>query len=855
MDLVCKKITVTGLVQGVGFRPAVAELAEEYGLQGQVKNMGGMVEIIVSGECQAVESFLHRLKCFPVGRIDRVEAENEEIDRCEKKDKCKESYGDVETGRENRKRRTEGFRIAESTAAREQQRFLPVDFPTCDRCREELFDENNRRYRYPFISCTQCGPRYSIQKAVPYDRDSITMSVFPMCPSCEKEYTEKGNIRRHAQTIACHDCGPVLQLLGAGIDAERILNESLKEGERSENKENTELILERAVEALQKEKIAAIKDIGGYHLAFSPFSSNAARRLREFKHRHEKPFAVMFFDLEELREYCEVSPKEEELLLSTARPIVLLKKKKQERTAFAPEVCGNSDRIGAMLPCNPLQLLLLKETGPLVMTSGNRGGEPIIIDDDEMKELMKLGCPDFMLLHNREILTPLDDSIYQVNGNYVQIIRRARGLVPEPIRINRTLTQDIFAAGGDLKAVFALGRGNLVYLSQYFGDLEDARCSKRREEAVVRMEELLEIEPRNTVGDMHPAYVSSRGMTKRIQHHEAHVASVIAEHGLTGKTLGFAFDGTGFGTDGSIWGSEAFIFEAEKVIRVGHLTPVKLLGGDASAKEADKTLFSYRMAAKERRLPTGLETGAETGTQEEWKKEKGFCEKSEFQMEGESSNRMDLQERAWLQNINTVYSSSMGRLFDAVSALLDICHYNSYEGECAILLEQAAHRGREWLEQNPDWNFRRAWKPDSEQSREQITEKAAEQDHEQAAEELLSVKLENAGGIWLADSVKLISDMEVLKENLRSEEKDAWQDILAYAFHHAIAKAFITMAEKLAKEYNTTQIALSGGSFINRILLSEMAEGLKDRGCWVFTNEKVPCGDGGIALGQIFMVC
>lgn len=781
MEFVCKKITVTGLVQGVGFRPAVAELAEECGLQGQVKNVGGAVEIIVSGEKQAVEKFLHRLKCFSVGRIDRMTAET--LAKEEEKEETKE---EAKTGVLKK------FRIVESTAAREQKRFLPVDFPTCDRCKEELFNKNSRRYRYPFISCTRCGPRYSIQKGVPYDRDSITMDVFPMCPSCRKEYTEKGNIRRHAQTIACHDCGPVLKWLSrdyhrrmSGVPVDRA---------------GTEFILKRAAEALLDGKIAALKDIGGYHFACSPFSSKAAQRLREFKHRHKKPFAVMFFDLEELKEYCEVSPKEEELLLSEARPIVLLEKKK----VFAPEVCGDSERIGAMLPCNPLQLLILKETGPLVMTSGNRGGEPIIIDDKEMQELVRQGCPDFMLLHNREILTPLDDSVYQVNGDFVQIIRRARGLVPEPIAINKNMQQDTFAAGGDLKAVFAFGRGDLVYLSQHFGDLEDVRCDSRRGEAIARMRELLEIEPRLTVGDMHPAYVSAQGMNKKVQHHQAHVASVIAEHGLEGKVLGFAFDGTGFGTDGSIWGSEAFIFEKGRMKRVGHLTPVKLLGGDAGAKEADKTLFSYWMEAKERGLQTGPEAGAQLSR---------------------------LQELAWRQNINTAYSSSMGRLFDAVSALLDICHYNSYEGECAVLLEQAAHKGKKWLAENQRKN------------------------QQPLEQERLSMKLEKADGTWLADSVRLISDMAALKElSGKSENRENRRNILAYLFHRAIIKSFVTMAEELAKEYNVTQAALSGGSFMNRILLSEMAEGLKEKGYDVYTNEKVPCGDGGIALGQIFLV-
>ena len=822
------RITVTGLVQGVGFRPMVTELAEEYHLLGQVKNLGGVVEIIVSGNKEAVEGFLHGLKAFPTGRIDTIDIEGLQF--------CHVSDEGIWTLKDSRDQlfeiSTEGFRIVDSQNTREAKRFLPVDFATCDRCKEELFDPNNRRYRYPFISCTRCGPRYSIQRKVPYDRENITMGVFPMCPECEKEYKEKGNIRRHAQTIACHDCGPQLRLVAPNQKA--LHADAL----------NTDYILDTAIQALQEEKILAIKDIGGFHFAFSPYSSKAVSRLREFKARDKKPFAVMFFDMGQIKEYCQVSAKEEELLLSNARPIVLLNKTGTTRKEFVSEICGDSDRIGAMLPCNPLQLLLLKETGPLVMTSGNRGGEPIIIDDADMEELMKQGCPDMMLTHDREILTPLDDSIYQVNGEYVQLIRRARGLVLEPIEINKELKQDTFAAGGDLKASFALGRDNLVYMSQYFGDLEDVRCDRRRKEAYEWMKELLEIQPSLTVGDLHPSYVSAQNTQMKIQHHHAHVASVIAEHGLEGKVVGIACDGTGYGTDGTIWGCEVFLYEeldstlgmgmekeefpsgrhnhadktsytAGNMTRVGSLSPVKLLGGDAGAKDADKSLFSYLMEAKERE---NLSDTWQNDTMLDW--EEGYIKA------GEKDNYR-LYELAWKQNINTVYSSSLGRLFDAVAALLDICHYNSYEGECAILLEQAAHRGKEWLRQNVD----------------------------KIPEELFRICVERDESMWQIDGVKCIIDLKKLAKNLEdlgtsAEEK---KNILAYVFHHGISNALTDIAIRLCMKYHIHQIALSGGSFINRILLTETMEGLKKSGYCVYINEKVPCGDGGIALGQIFL--
>ena len=791
------KILVSGLVQGIGFRPFVAELAETMGLTGQVKNLGGIVEIIVAGEKKAVEEFIQRLRCvgengeLPGCRIDSLDIaevtaygnQNEEI---------LEYDMDSDT-----------FHIVESGNGREAKRFLPVDLPTCDRCIAEMHDPKNRRYRYPFISCTACGPRFSIQKAVPYDRVTITMDDFPMCEACKKEYTEKGNIRRHAQTIACKDCGPKLRYV-------EIQDTFVKDGKVTHDflqiSEEQQAISE-AVEALLQGKIGAIKDIGGYHFAFMPTNSHAAGRLREFKNRDKKPFAVMFLNVEEVRKYCEVSEKEAALLTSSARPIVLLKKKKD----FVPEICGESDRIGALLPCNPLQILLLEETGPLVMTSGNRGGEPIIISEEEM--VMHLGNGiDFMLTHDREILTPLDDSIYQVNEDSVQLIRRARGLAPEPIRLHRKLQKDTFAAGGDLKAVFALGREDLVYLSQYFGDLEDVRCAESREAGIRHMKELLEIEPELTVGDLHPAYFSAQNTKQKIQHHHAHVASVMAEHGLEGKVLGVACDGTGYGTDGTIWGSEFLLCEEDKMSRVGHFSAVKLVGGDVSAKQADMTLYSYMLEAQER--------GYNVAT---------FFKECENAALGTSENKDEtvsqkymLQEIAWKQNINTAYSSSMGRLFDAAAALLDICHCNSYEGECAIKLEQAAHVGLQELNNM------------SNEDAQMIVNR-------------IEVNFAETANCWVADSVKLLVDLYHLKQQYSKE-------VLAYLFHHAVAAAIVDMCDKICDETGVKQIALSGGSFINRILLSEVTKGLKDKVKQVYINKKVPCGDGGIALGQVYLL-
>lgn len=797
------KIMVSGLVQGIGFRPFVAELAETLELAGQVKNLGGIVEIIVSGDKKAVDTFIQRLSGagengeLPGCRIDEFDIEE-----------ITHSRNVQDFGWQNMELRNlrSQFHIVESGSGREAKRFLPVDLPTCDRCVAEMHNPKNRRYRYPFISCTACGPRFSIQKAVPYDRETITMEAFPMCEACEREYTEKGNIRRHAQTIACKDCGPTLsyvQIQDTFVKDGKVVHDFLQISDEQQ-------AISEAVEALLQGRIGAIKDIGGYHFAFLPTNSQAASRLREFKNRDKKPFAVMFLNLKEVQKYCEVSEKEAALLTSSARPIVLLKKKKD----FVPEICGESDRIGALLPCNPLQILLLEETGPLVMTSGNRGGEPIIISEEEMRTHLGNGI-DFMLTHDREILTPLDDSIYQVNeiGNksVVQLIRRARGLAPEPIRLQRKLSRDTFAAGGDLKAVFALGREELVYLSQYFGDLEDVRCAQSREAGIRHMKELLEISPEIIVGDLHPSYFSAQNTQKKIQHHHAHVASVIAEHGLEGKVLGVACDGTGFGTDGTIWGSEFLLCEEDKMNRAGHFSSVKLVGGDASAKQADMTLYSYMLEARE----NGYDVDAFFIDCE------SACIDEQGNLDEGVKQKFNLQEMAWKQNINTAYSSSMGRLFDAAAALLDICHYNSYEGECAIKLEQAGHAGLREVENMSQTEF-------------------------EVLQKLVGVSCINADGIWQADSIKLLVDLYHLKQKYSNE-------ILAYLFHYAIADAIVEISNKVCDEMETNQIVLSGGSFINRILMSEVISGLEAKGKQVYTNEKVPCGDGGIALGQIYL--
>lgn len=584
-----RKITFNGIVQGIGFRPTAHRIALELGITGQVKNSGGSVELIINGNERALNNYVQRLvSMFEIkGYKDEI-AENKSFD---------------------------GFKIVRSSKDSETP-FITPDLATCEDCERELKDISNRRYRHPFISCINCGPRYSIINTLPYDRENITMSPFEMCGKCEEEYTTPSDRRCHAQTIACNNCGP-----------------------------QTNISIEKAVEILENDEILAIKDIGGYHLACNAHSAQAVEELRQIKGRETKPFAVMFSSIKQIEDYCYVSEKEKELILSPAKPIVLLERKKN----FHQSVCGDSDYIGAFLPCNPIQIMILESISPLVMTSANISGEPIIIDDNEIK---KFGVK--ILSHNREILTPLDDSIAKVTAGRIQLLRRARGYTPLAVQINNYAKTDTLCLGGDLKSAFAFHRDNYVFMSQHFGDLESLDALTAYKNNIDRFAKLHSFDKSVTVADKHPKYYSSNLFNNNItvQHHKAHIASVIAEHRLKGDVLGFAFDGTGYGDDGAVWGSEIILFKGNKFDRCEHLEYTKMLASDELSKNADLALNCYL-------------------------------------------GGNELVDKALKNNINTVQSSSMGRLFDAVCALLDIKHYNTYEGECACALESMARKASE----------------------------------------------------------------------------------------------------------------------------------------------------------------
>ncbi len=737
-------ITVLGVVQGVGYRPFVARLAEELGINGTVKNNGGIVEITADASKQAMDEFIHRLKSQQPPGADVIQVISTEV----------------------QEQQFNSFRIIPSGQNSSETPLIPPDLPICENCLNELSSPSDRRFRYPFISCVACGPRYSIMERLPYDRCNITMDEFPMCPSCTEEYTTNTR-RRHAQTISCHDCGPQLILSAGQLVFHR------------------EEALQKGAALLRSGAVLALKGIGGYQFVCSPYDSAAVERLRMLKHRDKKPFAVMFPTLDGIRKICRVNGEEEKLLTSSARPIVLLNKIKNE---FCENVSGESRFLGAFLPYTGLHKLLLDECGPLVMTSGNVTNEPIIIHDEEMLALQSEYL-NGVLYHTRKIVTPLDDSVARVVCGGAQLIRRSRGYVPMPILTEREAKRPVLAMGGDLKACFCLYQGGRAYLSQYFGDMEEYAVSQVYRRNLTRMEQLFRITPSVIACDLHPNYFTTRLAQQleqpvvQIQHHHAHIASVMAEHGLQ-SCIGAAFDGTGYGTDGCVWGGEFLLCRGSDYERSAHLGYVTLCGGDQSSKDAELTALCYLYAA-------GVEVPSDR---------KGDA-------------RFATVKAAVQNRINTFECSSMGRLFDAVSAVLNIRKKNTYEGECAIALENAAAAA---------------------QSRGKIPY-------------FTEFEILDTGCGLILNQVKLVQEIySAVQNGVDSGE-------LALGFHLAVAHALLTVCRKLREQNGENTIALSGGVFSNRILTKAAVELLEHDGFRVFQNRAVPCSDSGICLGQAWL--
>jgi len=780
-------VTVLGIVQGVGYRPFVARLANETGITGTVQNNGGVVHIQAQGDEEQLKIFISALSasCPPGAQVTQVLTE-------------------ISSGEQI----FTHFRIIKSRISTQHTPILPTDLPMCPKCREELLDPGNRRFGYSFISCVDCGPRYSIMESIPYDRDTITMKSFPMCSACRKEY-EGDDRRRHAQTISCHDCGPqlLLKISAAGASYEK------KEA------------LSRALEILRSGGVLAVKGIGGYQLACRPDLPDAVDALRKLKNRDSKPFAVMFPNLESIRTLCSISDQEERLLLSTARPIVLLTQPSRtpelSRTPvfsqtptcpdtfphnpFCREVNGESRFLGAFLPYTALHQQLTAACGPLIMTSANLSDEPILYKDEEISEVDSPFLSG-VLYNTRRIVTPLDDSVARVAAGKEQVIRRSRSYVPLPLILKEKTAHTILSMGGDLKSSFCLYQNNRAYISQYFGDMDSYWVQTNFRENVIRMKQLFHMEPDIIACDLHPHYHTAalaekwsshpegssvkqedpdnkdlqRQLPRRIliQHHHAHMASVMAEHGLD-SCIGVAFDGTGYGTDGAVWGGEFLSLKGASYTREAHLAYVDLCGGDQAAKQADMTAGCFLAAAGE-----------------------------EIIHKDAAVIRAALRDGRFFKK-----TSSMGRLFDAVSSVLGICHTNTYEGECAVLLEKAA----------------------------------AEAVKDDVMPYPLHFPLAHGNDGSTADSVSVLRAVHLAVRS--GTDKKA----LALGFHMAIVELVTTLCRHIRGKTGETRVALSGGVFANLLLVERCVEALEIDGFAVYINETVPTNDGGICLGQAWI--
>ncbi|HID93538.1 MAG TPA: carbamoyltransferase HypF, partial [bacterium (Candidatus Stahlbacteria)] len=618
------KLTVKGIVQGVGFRPFIYSLAKKYALNGFVLNNTEGVEIEVEGEHQNLREFIKDIRRAspPISSIEAIEETQLPF------------FGYKE------------FVIKESAKKDASSLLISPDIATCDDCLRELFDPKDRRLGYPFINCTNCGPRFTIIKDIPYDRPRTTMSKFVMCKDCREEYENPQNRRFHAQPNACHVCGPKIFLIDRA--GKEIRGNPIKE----------------TVRLLKQGKIVAIKGLGGFHLACDASNYEVVARLRQRKYREDKPLAIMVRDLNSIREVCQVSKEEAKLLCSPRRPIVLLKKR--HTRVIAENVTPNNNYLGVMLPYTPVHTLIMRESNLfLIMTSGNISDEPIIYENDVAIEKLN-SIADYFLLNDRDIHTRCDDSVARIFKNKEMLLRRSRGYVPYPIKLAFNFDSEIIATGAHLKNTFCLGRENYAFLSHHIGDLENVEALKAFEQGIEHFKHLFYIKPKIIAYDLHPRYLSTQyalsieGVRKiGVQHHFAHIASCLAENKVSDKVIGVAFDGTGYGLDGRIWGGEFIIGNLKKLERVGHFKYVGMPGGEVAIKEPWRMALTYLLYA--------------------------------FGDDADKFKEFDAQKFELLKKgINAPLTSSVGRLFDGISSILGIRDFANYEGQPAIALEMVS---------------------------------------------------------------------------------------------------------------------------------------------------------------------
>ena len=768
---------VTGVVQGVGFRPFVYRLATSLGLAGFVLNDSRGVLLEVEGEPAEVERFLRRFRSEapPLSTVEDVRAE------------------DVEPGGEV------GFEIVESEDAGPPSALVSPDTATCGECLEELFDPEDRRHRYPFVNCTNCGPRFTIIRGVPYDRPKTTMADFEMCGPCRSEYEDPADRRFHAQPNACPECGPSVRLVDASG------------GERAAGSaDDPDAPVRAAAEALLDGSVLAVKGLGGYHLACRADDEDAVARLRDRKHREDKPFALMPPDLDAARDLVRLGDREVRLLEGRRRPIVLARRRGD--APVAPSVAPGHRDLGVMLPYSPLHHLLLDETRTtLVMTSGNVSDEPIAYRDGEAMERLD-GIADLFLIGDRPIHMRTDDSVVRVvtlpDGRRPLPLRRSRGYVPMPVE-TPVEAPPLLATGAHLKNTFSVARGERVWVGHHIGDLENLETLVSFREGVEHFQELFSVEPDLVAHDLHPDYLSTRyALEDRelpalgVQHHHAHLAACLAEHGEAGPAVGLVFDGTGYGTDGTVWGGEVLVGDLADSERAASLWPVRLPGGEAAIREPWRMACSWLCELTDGVPPVPGPLAGDVDP-EDW----------------------ELVSQIAGQGISSPVTTSAGRLFDAVSALCGVRSRVNYEGQAAIELEMAAARAGDDTESYP--------MPILDPEAGEPSPGAGSGDDGREA-----------------PGRRLLDGRELVRAAAEDLSNDVAVERVAARFHRGLARGAARAAAREAGRRGLGTVVLSGGVFQNVLLLERTAGLLDRRGLRVLVPERLPPNDGGISYGQ-----
>ncbi|MCP4021647.1 MAG: carbamoyltransferase HypF [Desulfobacteraceae bacterium] len=767
--ITAKRLEISGVVQGVGFRPFLFVLANQYNLKGEVSNTSSGVFAEVEGTSSNIDHFCKDIKDKKplLASVTRIEVQDIDV------------------------KGFNFFKIVKSKTAKGRTTLISPDVSICDDCLKELKDANDRRFEYPFINCTNCGPRYTIIQDIPYDRPKTSMRHFQMCPVCQKEYDDPMNRRFHAQPNACPECGPHVFLIDA-------------KGNRLDDKPEEAIAL--AAGYLKKGKIVAVKGLGGFHLACDAANNDVVNKLRQRKNRPHKPFALMAQSASVLFDHVKLSEAQKDLLESYHRPIVILEKKeplKHDLIGLAPQVAPFNLCLGIMMPYTPLHYLLL-EKGPdiLVMTSGNRSGEPLSIDNDDALNAFN-DIADYFLFHDRDIYFRADDSIVRFQAGQPRFFRRSRGYAPLPVSVKEKMPP-ILGCGAGLKSTVCLTKGNYAFLSQHIGNLDNDKVFDFYKDSIAHLEKILDITPEIIAHDLHPRYMSTDYAKKvqeeckkaempvktiAVQHHHAHAVSCMAEHGLFEKVIALTLDGTGYGPDGNIWGGEILVCDRMDFERKAHLSYVPMPGGDAAVLEP------WRMAVSILYKAYGSEL---------------------LNLEIPFLDQVDKEKVSFIvqmieKSVNSPVTSSAGRIFDAVSSLLCIRHEISHESQAAMELE--------------------------------------------------AIALEKGAGAYGYDiwEIKDAAGRRLLEIDMMSCVKDIVSDILnhvpdqrvSYKFHGAMADAFVSAAMTISKETGIQKAVLSGGVFNNNIILNRVLGHLEDNGLTVYTHTKVPAGDGGISFGQV----